>query len=129
MNKNIIYSAIVSISLIYSAFILADNRTDAQSVISTPFGGRITQVEYCCNGLKITIDESARSGGEFFLSWADVANPEVNYRNYQVFTPGRQNTVGQGRIFATCTTMSSKCESSEVVQDGAILRIGTGNPF
>ena len=131
-DRKTISSICFSALLIISAALYSREKTDAQVGVFNLMGGRITQVEYCCNGLKLTItddySDGVYTGGDFFISYADIANPTVNYLYYQVFYGGSQWNVGMAFPFAVCIDISSECESSDPVQGGTIIKIGTGLP-
>ncbi len=84
-------------------------------------------VDYCCNGMIISVDyENQGNGGDFFLGWADIANPSVTYSYYQVFYGGQQPSLGLAFPIGFCVVISSECEESESVEGGTIIKIGTG---
>jgi hypothetical protein len=127
MKKNLIFSLFFSLILVVAAIFFSSKKTDAQTAGGfNLIGGKITAVEYCCNGLVLTV--TGVDGGDFFMSWADIANPTVDYSDYQVFYGGQQPTVGKALPVGLCSTISSECESMKSVQGGTVYKIGTGLP-
>lgn len=130
MNKKILFATSFSVLFVLGALFFTEKRAEAQLGLTTPFGGKITRVKYCCNGLVLTITNTVnrRFGGDFFMSWVDIANPTVNYLNYQVFYGGSQNNVGMAAGVGFCVDIEAECEDSNPVQGGTILKIGTAFP-
>ena len=121
-------ATLISIALIAGAYFFQE-KSQAQNVIATPWGGVISKVEYCCNGLKITISgPKGINQKDYFLSYSDIANPTVTYSYYQVFYGAQQNSLGTAFPVATCSTISSECAGQESVAGGTITKIGTGIP-
>jgi hypothetical protein len=127
-TKKTLLSLILGLMLISLALFFKIKKTQAQ-IGMRPFGGNITHVDYCCNGLVLTVtapDEFAEYGGSFFIDWASVAIPTVNYANYMIFVGDGQPTIGEATGVGTCVKVSSECESSDPVYGGKIIKIGTG---
>src|SRR3989344_7348346 len=103
MDKKTLYAIVISIVFILGAFLFKDKETNAQLGI-TAFGGTITYVDYCCNGLVLTVEPTqggvttkyvntvvngeivripkvinigSSSGGDFFIGWYDLVNPDI----------------------------------------------------
>ncbi len=126
MKRTILLAILMSAALITGAFI-ASKKTQAQSASGLrAFGGQITNTQYCCNGIILTV--SGQYGGEFFIDYASIAIPTINYANYQVYYGQSQYTLGNASSGGVCVTTSSECESSQTVSGGNIVQIGTGYP-
>lgn len=124
MNKKTLFSLIIALIIIFSALFSRAKKTQAVGLL-TPFGGRITYVTYCCNGIAIAV-AGEKGSKNFFLDWASLANPTVNYANYNVFVPMGQPTVGEAAGIAECITIESECESPYTIEGGTVIKIGTG---
>jgi len=152
MDKKTLYAVIISIVFILGAFLFKDKETNAQLGI-TVFGGTITYVDYCCNGLAVTVTPTQggavtkniptvvngvivwvptvisigpSTGGTFFLGWNDIANPNVFYPLYNVWLAQGQATLGLAAGFATCIRIAGGCEDTYPVTGGTVMKIGTG---
>jgi|SRR3989344_1534364 len=152
MDKKTLYAIVISIVFILGAFLFKDKETNAQLGI-TAFGGTITYVDYCCNGLVLTVEPTqggativnkntvvngrivvvptvvnieASTGGDFFIGWYDLVNPAIFYPLYNVWYGQGQYTVGLAEGFATCYRPSEECEDFYTVTGGTITKIGTG---
>lgn len=96
------------------------NRTDAFTRGILPFGGRITFVQYCCDGsVMLTITGQKNPGNYIFSPYASRL-----YRNFNVFAPG-PNVVGDGNPGGYCQTTTSSCYGG--MYANTITRIGTSN--
>ncbi|MEO8637914.1 MAG: hypothetical protein ABI430_03375 [Candidatus Taylorbacteria bacterium] len=123
MNKRNIFAIILSVLIICGALFFNEKKTSAQAGVMNLIGGKITYIKYCCNGLILTV--SGSNSGNFFISWADIANPKVNYLYKNVYVGMSQNTVGQAFRVAFCVDIEAECEDADPVQGGTILLIGT----
>jgi len=130
-DKKNLYAIAFSVLFIFGALFFNDKKADAQLSPFTPFGGTISKVEYCCNGLILTVDsagEGGQFGGDFFLNYYDIANPQVNYAYYQVFYGGEQPDTGIAFPVGFCFEIGDECSGGKVVRGGTIIKIGTGLP-
>ncbi len=99
------------------------NRSNAVTKVTKgilPFGGRVTLVQYCCDGsVMLTITGKTNPGNYIFSPIA--SHP---YRNFNIFTPG-PNVVGDGNPGGYCQTTTSACYGG--MYANTITRIGTSN--
>lgn len=129
-TRTSLLSATIGSALVISAALLYPPTSSAQIPgLLKPFGGRITYVDYCCNGIVLSVTgPTGINNDSYFLSYADVANPTVNYANYQTYYGGAQSVVGIAAGVAVCSEISEDCMGISTVSGGQILKIGTSMP-
>ncbi|MFA5830277.1 MAG: hypothetical protein WC878_00430 [Candidatus Paceibacterota bacterium] len=116
----IVFSLVISLGLVAGSFIYKVQK--AQGYCVTPFGflcfgGTITSMEICCNGLKLTV--SPPRDGDFLLTIGSMV--------YMWWNPTMgQCVMGDAYMGGVCVNPFSwpPCSRSENV-DGIIRQIGT----
>lgn len=127
-NTSLTLAFLASAAIVAGALFFQPNTPlQAQSLFKA-FGGTITYVEYCCNGIVLSISgPRGINAGDYFIDYSSTALPTVNYMNYQVFYGGGQNTIGIASPFGYCVEIGEDCEAGYSVS-GTITKIGTSVP-
>ena len=92
LKKNL-FALVLAIFLVFTAW--GVKKTESQSL--TAFGGKILSVQYCCNGIMLTIGPP--SAGTYMYYWATKL-----YANYNVFEPGPY-VLGRGGKGGFCSNL------------------------
>lgn len=100
---------IIAVALILSAF----SSKKAHALGLLPFGGQMTSVNYCCNGIQIGVGDP--DGGTFMLNWTTLATGF--YADYNVFFPDGQYLLGNATLGGSCVIIGSYCESTSIVPE------------
>ena len=82
------------------------------------FGGAIEDVQYCCDGIAISVG-TPRPG------WFKIGPGTIIYSWYNVFEAGPK-TLGTYRPGGSCWTIDSMCELTLPLQ-GTIIQVGTSD--
>jgi hypothetical protein len=92
------------------------HRSLAQSIPGNRFGGRITDVYYCCNGLAIIV-------GPPSAGWYLFTGGSILKAHYNIYGPGPW-VLGYARPGGTCLVKEALCLGTLPMQ-GTILQVGT----
>lgn len=111
----IIGAVIVSVGVVWFGFGKETSKTDAATPFT--FGGMIEDVEYCCNGVAITIGPP--SPGVFMFD-----DSSQLYSYYNIFSPG-PNVVGSATPGGICKDIFYECLPSATF--GTIVQVGTSD--
>ncbi|MCC6290678.1 hypothetical protein IT398_01240 [Candidatus Nomurabacteria bacterium] len=111
----IIGAVIVSVGVVWFGFGKQTPQTDAATPFT--FGGMIEEVEYCCNGVAVTIGPP--SPGVFMFDETSQL-----YSHYNIFSPG-PNVVGSAIPGGVCKKLFFECFPSPTF--GTIVQVGTSD--